>query len=147
MSRIVRLIVVVALCISAMTILESWADDQTSYVDENSKSIIVEINYGDLRPSRTVEAPWIKDRTVLEVLQTVATVETHPVGRYVMVTSIDGVEGKRGEMAWYYTVDGESPGKVAYSEVANDAEHIKWVYKKDVCSWKVDSANTVKIEN
>ena len=143
MSRMIRLIAVVALCISSMTILESWADNRISA----GKKIVVEIDYGDIRPSRTVEVPWVEDRTVLEVLQTVAIVETHPVGQYVMVTSIDGVEGKRGEMAWYYTVNGKSAEKIAYSKVANDAEHIKWTYKKDVCSWKVDSQNTLKEGN
>ncbi len=139
MDRIARFVVVVALCISSVTILESWVGNRTSYANENNKSIVVEIDYWNVCPSRTVEVPWVKDRTVLEALQTVATVETHPVGQYVIVTSIDGVEGKRGEMAWYYTVDGESADKIAYSNVLNnDMEHIKWVYKQDVCSKKVD---------
>jgi hypothetical protein len=76
---------------------------------------------------------------VLEALQTVAAVETHPVGKYVFVTSIDGVKGTRGETAWHYTVDGESPGELAYSKVLAGTEHVTWVYKKDVCSWKVDN--------
>lgn len=143
MSRMVKIIAVVALFISSLAISGSWADNRPS----GSKKIVVEIDYGDLRPSRTAEAPWIEGRTVLEVLQTVAIVETHPVGQYVMVTSIDGVKGKRGEMAWYYMVDGKSAEKIAYSKIANDAEHIKWVYKKDVCSWKVDSQNTLKEGN
>jgi len=138
MVRIVKLIVVVVLCIASITALESRADNQTSHMNDDSKSIVVEIDYGDLRPSRTVEASWVKDRTILEVLQTVATVETHPVGQYVFVVSIDGVKSKRGEMAWYYTVDGESADKLAYSNVLDGMEHIRWVYKKDVCSGKVD---------
>lgn len=134
MNKIVRLIAVVALCVSSMTIL--GADNQTSAMNTTGENIVVEINYGDIRPSQTFETPRVEDRTVLEVLQTVATVETHPVGQYVMVTSIDGVEGKRGEMAWYYTIDNESADKIAYSKTANDAKHIKWEYKKDVCSKK-----------
>jgi hypothetical protein len=85
-----------------------------------------------------VDAPWVKNRTVLEVLQAVATVKTHPVGQYVFVAAIDGIEGKRGEMAWYYTLDGKSADELAYSKVLNGTERIRWVYKKDVCSWKVD---------
>ncbi len=139
MGRVARLIVAVILCISSMTILESWADNQISHVNNGSKNIVVEIDYGGVRPSRTVEVPWVKGRTVLEVLQTVARVETHPVGQYVFVVSVDGVEGKRGEMAWYYTVNGKSADKLAYSNVLNNnVDHIRWAYKKDVCSKKVD---------
>ena len=134
MDRIIRIIAVAVLCISSVIMLESWADNQVL----DSKKIVVEIDYGDVRSSRTIEALRAKDRTILEVLQTVATVETHPVGQYVFVISIDGVKGKRGETAWYYTVDGKSAGKLAYSNVLNDAGHIKWVYKKDICSWRVD---------
>ena len=147
MSRIARVIAVVALCILSVTTVKSWADNQASFVDENKKSVAVEINYGDLRPSRTVEVPRAEGKTVLETLQVVATVETHPVGQYIMVTSIDGVEGKRGEMAWYYTVDGESADKIAYSKKVDDAKHIKWDYKKDVCSEKVCSVDALKEEN
>ena len=138
MGRIVKLIVVAALCILPVTTLELWADNQTSHVNDDSKNIVVEINYGDVRLSRTVEVSWVKGKSVLEVLQTVATVETHPVGQYVFVVSIDGVKGKRGETAWYYTVDGESADKLAYSNVLDDAKCVKWVYKKDVCSGKVE---------
>lgn len=138
MGRITRFFVAVILCVSSMTILESYAGNQTSYVNEENKKIIMEIDYGGYRPSRTVEIPWAKDRTVLEVLQTVAKVETHPVGQYVFVVSIDDVEGKRGEMAWYYTVNGASADKLAYSNILDGPCRIRWVYKKDVCSKKVD---------
>ena len=138
MGRIVRFVAVVILCISSVAIFESYADNQTSCIDDNRKNIVVEIDYGDIRPSRVVEAPGVKGRTALEVLQTVATVETHPVGRYVFVVSIDGVKGKRGETAWYYTVDDKSADKLAYSNVLDDTERMRWMYKKDVCSGKVD---------
>lgn len=138
MGKIFKIIAVVVLCILSVITLESWAKDQISSVNEDSKRIVVEIDYGNVRPSRTVEVHWVKNRTVLEALQTVATVETDPVGQYVFVTSIDGVEGKRGETAWYYTVDGKSPGELAYSKLLAGTERIKWAYKKDICSWKVD---------
>ncbi len=138
MSRIAKLVAVVVSCISSVTILESYADNQASYVNDDTKSIIVEIDYGNIRPSRIVEALWIKGKTALEVLQTVAKVETHPVGQHVFVVSIDEVEGKRGETAWYYTVDGKAADKLAYSNVLNDVHHMRWTYKKDVCSAKVD---------
>ena len=62
----------------------------------------MEIDYGNIRLPRIVEVPLVKGKTVLEVLQTVTAVETHPVGYYVIVTSINEVEGKQWQMAWYY---------------------------------------------
>ncbi|UCD15062.1 MAG: DUF4430 domain-containing protein [Candidatus Omnitrophota bacterium] len=141
MNKIIGFITAIILCVSSSAMLKSWAANQTS------KNITMEINYGDVQPSRTVEIPWIEGRTVLEMLQTVAEVETHPVGEYVMVTSIDGIKGKRGEMAWYYKVNGKSADKIAYSKIANGSEHIQWVYKEDVCSLKVDSKNMAKKGN
>jgi len=138
MGPILRIIAVVVFCISSLVALEAQAENQGSYVNETNKKIVVEIDYGNARPSRITEVPSLKGKTVLELLQMVAIVETHPVEQYVFVTSIDGVKGKRGETAWYYTVDGKSPGELAYSKVLDDTERVKWAYKKDICSWKVD---------
>jgi hypothetical protein len=103
------------------------------------RETIVKIDYGDMKPSRTVRISAEKGKTVLEMLQTVACVETHPVAGYVFVTGIDGVKGKRGEMAWYYTIDDKAPGELAYTRVLDGTEGaIQWFYKKDVCSWTVD---------
>lgn len=141
MKRIVTIIGVI-LCVFLAVILEPRAESQSSGVNESNRKIVVEIDYGNVQPSRMVEIPLTTGKTVLEVLQTVATVETHPVNQYVFVAAIDGVEGKRGEMAWYYTVDGKSPDKLAYSKVLDGTEGVvKWTYKKDVCSWKVDGGS------
>lgn len=103
------------------------------------KKINVVIEYGNGQPARTVAAAVTPGQTVLGVLQTVATVETHPVDQYVFVTAIDGIQGKRGEMAWYYTVDGSNADKLAAVKVvAEQTEQITWTYRKDVCSCKVD---------
>jgi predicted nuclease with RNAse H fold len=107
-------------------------------VKGNAEKIVVEIDYGDVQPPRTAEVLSMKGKTVLEVLQAAAVVETHPVGQYVFVTSIDGVAGKRGETAWYYTIDGNSAKELAFSKTLKGNERVKWIYKKDVCSWKVD---------
>jgi hypothetical protein len=131
------IIVMAVFCVISATAFFALAENQ-SYVNESAKKIVVEIDYGGVQPLRTAEVPSMKGKTVLEVLQTVATVETHPVGQYVFVTSIDGVAGKRGEMAWYYTIDDKSPEELAYSKVLDGTEHVKWTYKKDVCSWRVD---------
>lgn len=133
MGKIFRIIAAVIFCASLAFTLEAWAKNQGS--DINSKNIAVVIDYGNVQASRTIEVPSLKGRTILELLQTIAEVKTHPVGQNVFVTSIDGVEGKRGEMAWYYTVDDKSPGKLAYSKILDGTERIiKWAYKKDVCS-------------
>lgn len=103
------------------------------------KKVNVVIEYGNGQPSRTVEAAVTPGETVLGLLQTVATVETHPVDQYVFVTAIDGVQGKRGEMAWYYTIDGNKADKLAAAKVvADNTERITWTYQKDVCSCTVD---------
>lgn len=130
MNRIVSIFVVVILAVCVM--------NQILFADEESKNIVVEIDYGDIRPSRTVNTSYREGMSALELLQTVSKVETHPVDQYIFVVSIDGVYGKRGDMAWYYTVDGKSADKLAYLNPLNNAKRIKWVYKKDTCSEKVD---------
>lgn len=133
MSKLTKVIAVAALCILAAALSKLWANNQSP------KNIIVEINYGDAQPARTVETPLAEDRSILEILQAVAVVETHPVGGYVFVTSIDGVKGRRGEMAWYYAVDGKSADKLAYSNIPDsNVRYIQWTYKKDTCSEKAD---------
>jgi len=138
MRRITGIIAAVVFCVVSAAVLPARAENQYSGREE-TKNIVVEIDYGGLRSSRSIEIPLVKGKTVLEVLQTVAAVETHTVGQYVFVTSIDGVQGKYGDMAWYYTIDDKSPEELAYSKVLNGTEHVKWIYKKDVYSWKIDN--------
>jgi len=76
-----------------------------------------------------------------EYAESVAKVKTDTVAGYVFVVSIDGVEGKRGDKAWYYMVDGKEADKLASSNILNDADLMKWEYKKDTCSEKVDKDN------
>lgn len=103
------------------------------------QKVNVVIEYGDGQPPRTVEAAVAPGQTVLGVLQTVATVETHPVDQHVFVTAIDGVQGKRGEMAWYYTIDGRNADQLAVAKVVDhQVGQITWTYRQDVCSCKVD---------
>ncbi|MFH2137359.1 MAG: DUF4430 domain-containing protein [Candidatus Omnitrophota bacterium] len=126
----------------AMVLVGMLAVTAQAAVEKNSadSKIVVEIDYGKALSPRTVEVPRVKDRTVLEILQTVARVETHPVGEHVFVTGIDGVNGKRGDMAWYYTVNGKSADCLAYSKPVDDSiNYIGWEFKKDVCSEKVDN--------
>lgn len=138
-----KIFTVIIFCSLLAVLCDAKLADQNCHANETDGKIVVEIDYGSARPSRIVELPSEKGKTALEVLQRIAIVETHPVGQYVFVTSIDGVKGARGEMAWYYTLDGKSPKELAYSKVLQGSERVKWIYKNDVCSRTVgDERNT-----
>lgn len=80
-----------------------------------------------------------RDYSVLELLQKVAIVETHPVGDYVFVSSINDVHGERGKTAWYYKINGKSPKVLAINNKdISSGDTINWIFKEDVCSGKVD---------
>ena len=109
----------------------------TSAMAGKSRFVTVEINYGEQKKTETIQVECQDKMTALEALQYVADVKTHPVSRYVFVTGINGVDGVRGDMAWYYTVNGEKP-KLAISQPVKAGDVISWRYVKDVCSCTVD---------
>lgn len=137
MRRKAGIIVIATTCI-ILTIVLCAHSEEHSPVSKSAKNIVIEIDYGGNRPSRTANVSSMGGKTVLEALQTVARVETSPVDQYVFVTAIDGVVGKRGENAWYYTVDSNLPRELAFTKILEGNERVKWIYKKDVCSFKVD---------
>ncbi|MFC1467516.1 DUF4430 domain-containing protein [Verrucomicrobiota bacterium] len=100
--------------------------------------IALKIDYGTQQPARSVQVPFKAGQTALEILQRAATVETHPVGKYVFVSGIDDVKGKRGDMAWYYRINGQPAKKLAFFNIINKPCHITWIYTKDRCSATVD---------
>lgn len=102
------------------------------------KDVVIVINYGKGREPKQFSLEWNDKLTALGALQSVISVETHPVGKYIIVTAIDGVKGERGVMAWYYTINGKPVGKVAYSQLVSAGDTIQWNYTMDVCSGKVD---------
>ena len=59
-------VIVIAMCVSLAVITQSWVDDRAAYTNESSKRVVVEIDYGGLRPSKTVEVLQAKDKTILE---------------------------------------------------------------------------------
>lgn len=103
-----------------------------------SEKMRVGIDYGGAHETREAETQWKEGVTALEVLKSVAQVETHKVNDYVFVTSIDGVKGRRGDKAWYYEINGKRADKLAFKRVLNKDESTKWIYTQDVCSPKVD---------
>lgn len=120
-------------------VINGWATQSCKPCSSKSATTVsVNINYGETKASRTIELPLQSGETALEILQRAATVETHPVGKHVFVTAIDGVKGERGVTAWYYKVNGESPKKLAISNVINGSCTIEWLYQKDRCSATVD---------
>ncbi len=104
-----------------------------------NKRVAMEIDYGEKRQSRQVEAKWQQGITALEALKSEAEVKTHQVGKHLFVTSIDGVEGERGVMAWYYEINGNPAKKLAVDNLLDNGDKVKWTYRKDVCSPKADN--------
>ena len=105
--------------------------------DEKNTLLTIKIDYGS-NNQRTIGTVWEKDLTVLEALQHVAVVKTHPVGKYVFVTAIDSVENILGKEVWYYTINGKSAKKLAIIKIVSPGDTISWIYKTDVCSGKAE---------
>ncbi len=99
-----------------------------------NRNVTVEIDSGGLHQNREVEIPWKQGITALEVLQSVAKIETKQSDEFIFVNSIDGVEGQRGDMAWYYDINGKRATSLAYKRILNEGDRMRWEYTKDVCS-------------
>lgn len=112
-----------------------------SMVNAINDEVTIVIDYGKEKDAQVVKLNWHYEMTALEALQSVAAVETHPVGKYIIVTTINGTKGIRGEKAWYYTVNDKPTNKVAFSLKVNKGDTIRWIYKEDVCSKTVDCKN------
>ena len=101
-----------------------------------SQNITVEIDYGGLQQSRKVEIAWKQGITALEALRSVTKIETKQAGEFILVNSIDGVEGKNGDKAWYYDINGKRATSFANKCILTEGDYMKWEYTKDVCSPK-----------
>lgn len=110
-------------------------------VNAINDEVTIVIDFGKEKDAQVVKLNWHSEMTALEALQSVAAVETHPVGKYIIVTAINGTKGIRGEKAWYYTVNDKPTNKVAFSLKVNKGDTIRWIYKEDVCSKTVDCKN------
>ena len=105
---------------------------------EKLGKVTVEVDYGTNKPAKVVEVEWSENMSALEALQKSSIVVTHPVAGYVFVTSIDEVAASRGNMAWYYKVNGESATNLAISQPVNPDDVVSWLFVEDVCSKTVD---------
>jgi len=99
-----------------------------------SQNITVEIDYGGLQQSRKVEIAWKQDITALEALQSVAKIETKQIGEFILVNSIDSVEGQSGARVWYYDINDKRATSFANKRILNEEDHMRWTYTEDVCS-------------
>ncbi len=101
----------------------------------NRDKVIVEIEFGNnILTDLKIETNWKKGLSALEALQFVAEVETHPVGEFVFVTEINGVEGVPNKSVWYYKINGVPAKQIAINQPVKKGDIITWIYKQDVCS-------------
>lgn len=103
-------------------------------IQAQEQNVTVELDFGGTKPNETVQAKWFEGMTALTALQSCATIESYPVKEYIFVTTINGIKTDKGVMAWYYEVNGESTGKLAFRYIVKPGDTIRWIYKKDVCS-------------
>lgn len=138
MNQTLKVLLVAVFLAMTIVAFRSEAASQMPLAVRGGKNIAVEIDYGKVRPTRTVETVSSRGESVLDILQSVAKVETEPVAGHIFVVSIDEVEGKRGERAWYYTLDGQKAKKLAHLQSPAGIQRIVWSYQEDVCSPTVD---------
>lgn len=117
-----------------LSLLFTGSYAQSSY----EMDVTVKIDFGGAKAEKNVKIKSVHKLTALEALQYAAEVHTHPKGDYVFVSSVDGVKGERGKKVWYYEINGESPGKLAIKNELSKGDEVRWIYKKDVCSQKIN---------
>jgi hypothetical protein len=118
---------------TAMLLLLSTASPAAETTAGTEKPITVTIDYGGQRPARSVTTRYLPGINAMQLLQQVAEVRTYRLGEHTFIRSIDGLEGKRGEMGWFYSIDGVSAKRVAGKRVLTDAERMTWRYKVAAC--------------
>lgn len=103
-------------------------------IHAQQQKVTVEIDYGGRQSDETHQINWFEGMTALTALQRCATIESYPVKEYIFVTTINGIKTERTLMAWYYTVNEQSTGKLAFRYEVKPGDTVRWIYKKDVCS-------------
>lgn len=98
------------------------------------QKVTVEIDYGGKKTNETHQVDWVEGITAMTSLQHCATTASYPVKEYIFVTTVNGIKTERTVMAWYYTVNGQSTGKLAFRYNVKPGDTVRWIYKTDVCS-------------
>lgn len=99
-----------------------------------TKNVTVTIDYGGLQQNHQQEIAWKDGITALEALQSVVQIETKPLEKNIIVTSINGIQGIIGDKVWYYDINGKHAAAFANKAILSEGDHIIWHYTKDVCS-------------
>jgi hypothetical protein len=98
------------------------------------EKVTIEIDFGGEKTNETHQIDWYEGMTAMTALQSVATIESHPIQNHIFVTTINGIRTNPGEMAWYYTVNSESQRVLSFRNPVKSGDIIWWIYKKDVCT-------------
>jgi len=96
-------------------------------------TITVEIDYAGHLPPKTVTAEYHAGQTALEVLKSVARVQTRTAGGYTFVTAVDGVVSEPGTMGWFYTLQGEKAKTMASRTPLRGEARMRWYYGVEAC--------------
>lgn len=130
-QRVKYVMLLVCLVIAATT----SAKAQT---DAKNDSVYVVIDFGKAASEQVTKAvKWTPELTALIALQHCADISTHPAGEdYIFVESINKVANVKYKHAWYYKINDVSPRVLAYKQLLQPGDTLKWIYKTDICSKK-----------
>ncbi len=97
------------------------------------KMVSMTIDYADKKPLEVIEVEFRQGMTALELLQRAAKISTKTVGKYIFVSSINGVKSHSKNMGWFYSVDGVDANKIASDNVLKDVKEVRWTFKTANC--------------
>ena len=107
-------------------------------LNAQAQKITVEIDFGGEKSNETHQVEWFDGITAMGALQSCATIESYRAKTYIFVSTINGVKTERERRAWYYEVNGESTGRIAFRYTLKPDDVVRWIYKIDVCSPKTE---------
>jgi len=94
------------------------------------------IDYGQREALLKKAVAWQEQMTVLDVLSESATVTKEKIEGYTLVTAINGVHTKPGEMAWYYSLNGKAGEVMSDRQKVEKDDIIRWTFLEDSCTPK-----------
>lgn len=123
----------ILMIVSLMVISLNFYSQNVENYSGNDNKVVVEIDFGNKKPSKIHCIEWIEGMTALTALQHCTSVATHPIKEYIFVSDIDGVKNIPYKTAWYYELNGQKP-VLAFRQPVKKGDIVKWIYKEDVCS-------------